>query len=260
MNRFTELSIELANRYDYLDQLFRVYPLAPDSIRNIPEDIWHEIERSYNSKDNDSLFRSLLKLKLFPIKDSYVSFFRKDPSAIIRNPNTINRICGRVRELGLTKIYERISEPKETNRQIGPLFKRWVESGVLGVFPTDIDTFRNLNKNAILKGSDALLKEYASEHLGFKREDKGLDFIGRFNNKYIIGEAKFLTDEGGHQNDQFLDAMTTLNVNTRRDVRTIAILDGTLYIKSNRKIYNIISNQDINVMSALVLREYLNSL
>lgn len=35
MNYFTKISIDLANQKDYLDQLFKVYPLSPDSIRNI---------------------------------------------------------------------------------------------------------------------------------------------------------------------------------------------------------------------------------
>ena len=33
MNYFTQQSIELANQRNYLDLLFSVYPLNPDSIR-----------------------------------------------------------------------------------------------------------------------------------------------------------------------------------------------------------------------------------
>lgn len=32
MNYFLNQSIELANQRDYLDQLFRVYPMSPDNI------------------------------------------------------------------------------------------------------------------------------------------------------------------------------------------------------------------------------------
>lgn len=261
MNYFTNLSIELAQNRNYLDQLFRVYPLAPDSIRTISNELWKEIENSYNNNDNLALFRTLLKLKLFPIKDSYVPYFRKDTSAIIRNPQTINRICGRVRELGLDRLYEKVTEPKETNRQMGPLFRRWLEQGELGIIPCDADQFLSNTDNAILKGSDSFLKDFASAHLGFSRDDdKGLDFIGRFNNTYVIGEAKFITDEGGHQNDQFLDAITTLKTKTLDNVKTVAILDGVLYIPGKKKMYTAITAQDVNVMSALILRDYLYSL
>lgn len=261
MNYFTQKSIELANHRDYLDRLFHVYPLTPDSIRSIDYKIWHEIEKAYNSFDNVALFKALLKLDLFPVKDSYVPFFRRNISAIQLNPQTVNRICGRVREMGIDKLYEKISEPKETNRQIGPLFRRWVESGALGISPIGFDDFISNNDDAILYGSDKSLKDFAADYLGFKRDDdKGLDFIGRFNNTYVIGEAKFISDEGGHQDVQFLDAMTTLGTPTRSNVKTVAILDGVLYRKSRTKKYKTITTQDVNVMSALVLGEYLHSL
>lgn len=78
MNYFTEQSIELANQRDYLDQLFSVYPLSPDSIREIDFNIWGNIKECYDNHDNIGLFESLLKLDLFPIKDGYVPYFRRD--------------------------------------------------------------------------------------------------------------------------------------------------------------------------------------
>ena len=111
MNYFTQQSIQLAHQRDYLDQLFSVYPLSPDGIREIDSDVWHSIEYSYNNHDNIGLFEALLKLKLFPIKDGYVPYFRRDKSAISRNPKTVNRICGRVRELGLDRLYEKCTQP-----------------------------------------------------------------------------------------------------------------------------------------------------
>ena len=259
MNYFTQQSIELANQRNYLDLLFSVYPLSPDSIREIDPHVWSKIERSFINQDNASLFRALLELDLFPIKDGYVPYFRRDPSAISRNPMTVNRICGRVRELGLDKLYEKCTQPKETNRQMGPLFRRWVNSGTLGVCPVDEYHFRRNSENAILDGSDAQLMEYAQRYLGYER-DKGVDFLGRFNGKYVIGEAKFISDEGGHQNDQFLDAMTTLHSPTRDDVVNVAILDGVLYIPGKKKMYKSITNDNVAVFSALLLRDFLYQL
>ena len=259
MNYFTRQSIELATQRNYLDLLFSVYPLSPDSVREIDQYVWNRIEKSYRNQDNNTLFRALLDLKLFPIKDGYVPYFRRDPSAISRNPQTVNRICGRVRELGLDKLYEKCTQPKETNRQMGPLFRRWVESGTLGLFPVEEYQFRRSKDNAILSGSDAQLMEYAQNYLGYTR-DKGVDFLGRFNGKYVIGEAKFISDEGGHQNDQFLDAMTTLHNPTRSDVVNIAILDGVLYIPGKKKMYTAITTEDVPVFSALLLRDFLYQL
>ncbi len=259
MNLFTQYSVELANQRDYLDQLFSVYPLAPDSIREIDVNLWKKIETSFLCGDNKTLFETLLKLPLFPIKDGYVPFFKLDLSAVDRNPKTVNRICGRVRELGIDKLYERITQPKETNRQMGPLFHRWMKSGVLGLTPVSAAEFLNNNEDAILDGSDRLLQEFAAKHLGYTR-DKGLDFVGRFNGKYVIGEAKFISDEGGHQNDQFLDALTTLKTPLKKDVIAIAILDGVLYIESKKKMFTTITLSDVPVFSALLLRDFLYSL
>ncbi|MGI6664531.1 MAG: hypothetical protein ACOX3W_03850 [Christensenellaceae bacterium] len=36
MNYWTQLSIELANQRDYLDQLFQVYPMANNIRRDLP--------------------------------------------------------------------------------------------------------------------------------------------------------------------------------------------------------------------------------
>lgn len=261
MNYFTQQSIELANQRDYLDQLFSVYPLAPDSIREIDENIWNRIENSFHNHNNIELFKALLCLDLFPIKDGYIPYFRRDRTAIDRNPNTVNRICGRVRELGIEKIYERCTQPKETNRQMGPLFRRWVSSGVLGLTPVDEKEFLQTDSNAILNGSDCKLKDFAIERLGFRRDgDKGLDLLCRFNGKYIIGEAKFISDEGGHQNDQFLDAIATIHATVNSGVIAIGIIDGVPYIPGRKKMYSYLTTNDEPIMSALLLRDFLYQL
>ena len=141
MNHWTELSIEYASQRNYLDDLFKVYPTIPDGIREIDEQCWKDIERNFNSQNNVELIKSLLQCDLFPIKDSYVAYLKRDKTAIERNPQTINRLAGRLYEMGLDKIYERCSEPKETNRQIGPLFKRWICSGALGILPVSLKDF-----------------------------------------------------------------------------------------------------------------------
>lgn len=91
--------------------------MAPDTIRSINETLWDNIEDSYRQNYNDRLIRTLLKLKLFPVKDSYVSFLRHDKDAIERNPQTVNRICGRIKELGLENyMKELLSQKNPTDR------------------------------------------------------------------------------------------------------------------------------------------------
>lgn len=260
MNYWTELSIEYANQKSYLDDLFQVYPTIPEGIREVNPQSWKSIEQAFDDKNNDALIRELLKLDLFPIKDSYIAYLKRDKAAIERNPKTINRICGRLYEMGLPEIFKRCSEPKETNRQIGPLFRRWLNSKVLGVEPVSFEEFISNNNDAILNGSDAQLMRFANEYLGYKHP-KGLDFVGRFNGKLVVGEAKFLTDFGGHQNAQFNDAIGLLH-SDEIDAVKIAILDGVVYIKGNNKMYKDVTTKykELNVMSSLVLREFLYQL
>ena len=257
INRWMELSITYANQRNYLDDLYKVYPIIPEGIRSIDKLKWRGIERAYNDEDKEELLKLLLSLDLFPVKDSYVAYLKRDKSAIDRNPETVNRLYGRLRELGIDKIWERSSEPKETNRQIGPLFKRWVNSGVLGPPLLNLDAFNRTNENAILVASDREMQSFAKSKFGYNR-NKGLDFVARFNQKYVIGEAKFLTDFGGHQNAQFEDALSTLN-SGGSNVISIAILDGVVYIKGKNKMYKTLTEkyQNSNIMSALVLREFL---
>ena len=260
MGYWTDLSIEIANQQNYLDELFQIYPTIPNGIRDIDENQWLHIEDSFKAHNNISLITHLLHLDLFPIKDSYVAYLKKYPDAIQRNPNTINRLCGRLYDMGLDKIFEKCSELKETNRQIGPLFKRWLVNGGLGIKPVGIDKFQINEENAVLDASDAEMKNWCAQHLHYSR-DKGLDFVGRFNKKYIVGEAKFLTDFGGHQNAQFTDAISTITDASVQAI-TVAILDGVLYIKGNNKMYRDITTtySNFNILSALLLRKFLYSI
>jgi hypothetical protein len=260
MNDWIKMSIEYASQRNYLDDLFSVYPTVPDGIRDIDKKLWRNVEEAFKRKDNTALLESLLKFNLFPIKDSYVAYLKRDKSALSRNPATASRLSGRLYEMGLKTIYAKSSEPKETNRQIGPLFRRWLNQKSLGIQPVKLQEFLKTKGNAILDSGDAGMMAFAKEYLNYKH-NKGLDLVARFNGKYVIGEAKFLTDFGGHQNAQFNDAITTIKAKNVKAVK-IAILDGVLYIKGNNKMYKDITTKykKENIMSSLVLREFLYSI
>ena len=266
MNYWTEISVRFANQRNYLDELFKVYPMSPNIRREISRAKWENVVSSFESQNNPELVKGLLALDLFPIKDSYVAYLKRDRSSIGRNPETINRLAGNLYEMGLDKIYEKCTEPKETNRQIGPLFKRWLSRGTLGapVF-TSTEEFLSHDGNAVLNVSDKEMKEFAIDHLGYNH-GKGLDFVARFNGQYIIGEAKFLTDFGGHQNAQFEDAISTIKSELLpnrlgAEVKKIAICDGVLYISNNNKMHNhLIEHNEQTILSSLVLREFLYSI
>ncbi len=264
MNIWITKSIDFASQRNYLDELFKVYPTDSDVLRDIDSDLWAEIENNFEKAKQDTsdenkieLLSSLFKLGVFPIKDSYVAYLRKDRSALKRNPATVSRLVARIFQLGLDEVYKRSSAPKESNRQIGPMFKNWVAQGNLGYKSLPLAEFEATEENCILKASDAEMMRWCREKLQYER-DKGLDFVARINGKYVIGEAKFLTDLGGHQNAQLNDALELLKVEHVNAIK-VAFLDGILYIKNNGKMYRKITDEykDCNILSALLLSEFL---
>ncbi len=259
INWWIRLSIEYANTRSYLDDLFSIYQTIPEGIREIDRNLWNQVEFHFKNRDDVNLIKTLLKFDKFPIKDPYVAYLRHDPTAFERNPRTIKRIAGMIYELGLEELYKRCSEPKETNRQIGPMFKNWLKRGTLGFPVMNLDEFANSNEDGILLTSDEKMKRFAEDKLSYRR-DKGLDFVARVKGKYIIGEAKFLTDFGGHQNAQFFDALSIFQTDMSLDVIRIAILDGVLYIPRKTKMFKAITEGEFkeeNILSALLLREFL---
>lgn len=259
MNFFLKESIEYAQQRTYLDDLYSVYPTINNNIRDIDKKLWGKVEESYNNKNNAELIRNMLKLKLFPIKSSYVAFLRKDKDAIRRNPKTVNRLAAELRSMSLDDIYKKCCQPKEANRQIGPMFRSWVARTEWGFPKMNYNAFCSSDNDAICIGTDQEMKEFAEKNLHYVH-DKGLDFLARISGRYVIGEAKFITDNGGHQMTQFNDAIAT--VESRINAVRVAILDGVLYIKSNNKMYKGITEvySEDNIMSALLLRDFLYTL
>lgn len=263
MNYFTRKSIEIANDPNYLDQLYDVYPIGDKTERKIDKQLLEKVEYYYKTKKSIELFKTLLKLPKFPIDDQYVGFFRKDSKAIDNNPKQVQRICDELFKMDIDELLKLCKQPKKPNRQLGESFKKWINKGTLGFPLVSVNEFESdymsNNDDVILVGSDKQFKKFAQKHLGYNR-DKGLDFISRINGKYVIGEAKFISSEGGSQNTQFLDANTTLNESCNKDVISINIVDGVIYIPSKCKNYKTITENNILVMSVFVLKEFLHSL
>ena len=263
MNYWTERSIAIANTEAYLDRLYEIYPMANNECRNIEADVIDTIIKAIEDEDDTTLINHLLQQELFPIKDSYVAYLRKDNNAILRNPEVVNRITNKIYEIGAEEVIRRIREPKETNRQMGPLFNNWLRSGMLGLtlVETERDFLMNSN-DCVFIGSDQAKKEFAHRYLGYNRE-KGLDFLARVNGLFIMGEAKFLTDFGGHQNAQFEDALATMRTTlgeSNYNVLLISILDGVLYIRSRNKMYKRLEDDLTNdevVLSAVLLSDFI---
>jgi len=257
MNKWIKKSIELTNSPGYLDNLYSVYPMEVGAVRIISTRVLEDIKNAYRRGDKLNLIKILLKnLDLFPIKDSYVAFLRRNPEALDVNPKTVKRIGKRLLQMGYEEIIKSSAQPKETNRQIGPLFRKWLTS--LGYPILGEDEFLKTKEVACLDGSDSHLKEFSNRVLKTKLT-KGLDLLLKVNKTFIIGESKFLTDFGGHQNAQFNDALNLLHKRGGNVLR-IAVLDGVLWIRGNNKMHNLIKKEKGIALSALLLKDFIRSL
>jgi len=282
MNIWTEKSFKLYNSYKYLDKLHSIYPMLDNKARELNHKTIQDLRKYFINKDNKNLFKLLLKQEKFPVKDSYKAFFnrvKKDEldSIIDKNPETVNRICERIYKDGFEKMIEGITEPKETNRQIGPMFPNWLKKTYK--FYDNVSQFLSASDSiCVYSASDTALVNFATDYLGCilptgtDSKEKGLDLVAKINitNKtfYVIGEAKFLTDFGGHQNTQLNDALDLILFDKFKhkngiNVIPIAILDGVCWIEtSNDKMVNRLRNlpNDKIAISALLLDDFFKSL
>ena len=84
MNIWTNKSIELANQRNYLDLLFKIYPMSVNLRRELKKKDIDDIKKYFNNKDSKNLLNVLLAQEIFPIKDSYIAYLKRDKSKIGR--------------------------------------------------------------------------------------------------------------------------------------------------------------------------------
>jgi len=256
MNKWIQKSIKLANSQGYLDKLFEIYPIETGNPRQVPETLKKEIQKAFKDKNKVELIKKLLKLPKFPIDDPYIASIRRHPFLLKKNPETIERITGKLFLMDVETILNLGTRPKSPSRQLGHSFKRWLRA--LNYPFLSKDEFVNHKGIAFLEGSDKKLKQFAVEELGVKELKKGIDFILKTKNKFILGEAKFLTDYGGTQNNQFRDAISVAKIK-RGKIIGIAVLDGIIWFESNAYMHRTVKSIDRIALSALLLERFIRS-
>jgi hypothetical protein len=254
MNKWIQRSINLANSKGYLDKLFRIYPIELENIRDIPESIKNGVQQAFREKNKIDLIKELLKLPKFPIDDPYIASLRRHPSLLSKNPKTIERISKKLFSLGIDTVLELSAKPKSPSRQLGHSFKRWLRT--LNYPFLEENEFKESSHIVFLEGSDIKLEKFANNNLGIKNLKKGIDFILKIKNKFILGEAKFLTDYGGTQNNQFRDAMNVAKIK-KDNIIGIAVIDGIVWFKSNAYMHRTIKSFNGVALSALLLEEFI---
>ena len=257
MNKWIKKSIVLANSPGYLDKLSEIYIMQINPERPIPAHIIFKVKKAFDNKEDINLIKLLIKYaEVFPVKDSYIGFLRKKPEAIEENPLTTERIAKRLYSLGFEGLLRDSAKPKETNRQLGPAFKKYLPK--LGYPIVNKSTIlANKTETLILSGSDNYLKDFAVNNLGCRLR-KGIDLLMKKKGRYLIGEAKFLTTPGGEQSGGFFDAFSMVEEKSGNATR-IALIDGYIWLRSDKGIYDTIVKSENNIMSAVLLKDFIKS-
>lgn len=254
MNKWVGKSIKLANSKGYLDNLFAVYPIEIGTDREISREIKTKIGKALKDKNRMDLIMALLKLPRFPVDDPYIASLRKHPHLLEKNPQTIKRIGGKVLSMSASKLLKLAGKPKSPSRQFGHSFKKWL---LKIKYPfLEERKFKNYKGTAFLGGSDKQLKQFAVRELKIKRLSRRPDFILKIKNKFILGEAKFLTDYGGTQNNQFDGALKITHLKSN-NVMGVAVLDGIVWFSNKSYMHKKIKKSNRVALSALLLKQFI---
>lgn len=255
MNYWSNRTLELVTTGDYLDALQNIYP-HEEGQRQVDDTVLESIATSFTEQNYIQLLDKLLGLEKFPYKDSYVAFLRKDRTAIERNPRTVERIWQVLYKMGLDKVLDGIKQSKEANMRRGPQFMNWARTNFNVLSLSDFE--KSKQGIAILGGNELEAKNFCNVKLGIA-VSKRPDLVAKVNNKYVVGEAKFLSSTGGNQGTGFEDGIK-LASNSYGSAYKIFVLDGIHWIEKGSAQHKIIESSNTTVLSVLLLKEYFQSL
>lgn len=257
MSKWVKKSIDLADSKGYLDKIFEVYPVEIGDIRSVNKGLTIKLRKAFKNKNKKDLIKALLEFPKFPIDDPYIASLRRHPYLLEKNPKTIQRIGERLLSIKINTILKLATKPKSPSRQLGNSFENWIHT--INYPFLEEERFKKYNKIAFLKGSDVKLKQFVIRELGVKRLTRRPDFVLKVKNKFIIGEAKFLTDYGGTQNNQFDGAVKMAKINNPR-VIGLAVLDGIVWFKSKAYMHRTVKKLRGTALSALLLKKFIKEL
>ena len=107
----------------------------------------------------------------------------------------------------------------------------------------------------MLMASELEAKKFCNNEMGVGIA-KRPDMVAKSGRRYVIGEAKFLSDAGGNQGRAFDDGMN-LATNSQGSAFKVFLLDGVHWICAGSAEFKRIEHGTAAVFSALLLEEYL---
>ena len=290
INPWTKRALELAKR-DYLDRLTEIYKAETGEPERLDPSYKKRLEEIYSKFESNPLeYGEALLALLYEIKQRHGRFafnhpyvpLMSDPDVRKRNPKVRDLLLEEIRRRGLNGILAHLEAPKELNRQIGNMFKRWVrdrlpetikftaedagfslgvdvvrvrKSGSKGVSRDYLRTIQGkFGPVVIYVGSDEALSALMREEKpGVPVPKKGVDFVATVGDWFLLGEAKFQSDIGGNQDNQIIvgeEILRRIGIDRDQKVAGLFLLDGMPVIRGYR---NLALGPNRLITSALLL-------
>jgi len=264
MNEWVGRSVEIANSQGYLDKLSQIYPSTPLPRRPLNGQVKKDIISLHESSEAKELVKLLLKLTKyghpFPIEHPYASIFRQKPKLIQQNPKTFEKLGEIILSMSVEDVIRGCERPIDINRVMGQAFHNWLRQYFpkhgIPILPER--QFNSYNGRAFFDGKNARILNYVNQRLKLSLE-RGRDFLFKVGNKFVIGEARFLSTSGGSQTRDIIETREFIR-SMKGQIIAVGVLDGIVWF--NRRYVRLLSElkEDEPALTVLLLKDFLESL
>lgn len=262
LNEWVLKSIELFENTPYLDNILDVYPLQTAIPERLDAQLRRRIISAHQARRTNELIDILKNEVKFPYDEPLWYLIKNIDRCLQNNPQQIQRIADSLYAMTPEETVIRLESAPKLNTQMGPMFTNWLRNNFDLL---ELDDFRNSSEGiVVLQSSEEIGKTFVNSELRQNLE-KRPDLVAKVNDTYIVGEAKWIGSPGGNQNKQVVEVINLCR-NQRGNVIRVGIIDGFPWAikKSNGEIINNktcvqVQESEYDILSALLLREYLES-
>lgn len=263
MNEWVKKSIEIANSDGYLDKLSKIYTAGVLPRRPLENSDKQQIESLHEKGHSKELVLFLLGLTEmghpFPIEHPYASIFRQKRQFIAKNPRVFQQLEKIVTAMHVEDIIWGCERPIDLNRVMGQAFQKWISEYFpsKGIPLLSKTQFQSHNNRAFFDGKDAKIIDYANQMLGL-RLTRGRDFLYKTRDKFVIGEARFLSTSGGSQNRDLIETIQFIQ-SIKGRITAVGIVDGIIWFNKSYVERLLKLNDDEPALTVLLLEDFLAS-
>jgi hypothetical protein len=117
---------------------------------------------------------------------------------------------------------------------------------------SEFEEFQGL---CFLDARDKVILDYVNKKLSVKLE-RGRDFLAKVGNKYVVGEARFLSSSGGSQTRDLRETISFIK-SLKGEVCAVGVVDGIVWF--NKKYVEMLAElkEDEVILTALLLKDFL---